>query len=185
LAPSLDFSAATAEDIDLFVQPASEVEGLPNVLILLDNTANWNTPFTNEKAALAATVNGLGFNTDGSPKFRLGLMLFTETGSGDSNVDGGYIRAAIRDLTSANKTKFVNLVNSLDVLADKSNGGKAGKTMAEAYVYFSGLAPYTGNNKNKTDYTNSVYGTAASKAIYACPITRCPRRPDRRTRARS
>jgi len=100
-------SSATAEDIDLFVQPASEVEGLPNVLILLDNTANWNTPFTNEKAALAATVNGLGFNTDGSPKFRLGLMLFTETGGGNSNVDGGYIRAAVRDLTSANKTKFV------------------------------------------------------------------------------
>jgi type IV pilus assembly protein PilY1 len=160
-------STSGAEDIDLFVQPVSEVEGLPNVLILLDNTANWNTPFANEKAALASTVNGLGFNSDGSPKFRLGLMLFTETGSGDSNVDGGYIRAAVRDLTSANKTKFVNLVNSLDVLADKSNGGKAGKTMAEAYVYFSGLAPYTGNNKNKTDYTGNVYGTAQSKAIYA------------------
>ena len=74
--------------------------GLPNVLILLDNTANWNTPFTNEIAALASTVNGLGFNTDGTAKFRLGLMLFTETGSGNSNVDGGYVRAAIRDLTS-------------------------------------------------------------------------------------
>jgi type IV pilus assembly protein PilY1 len=162
-------SSATAEDIDLFVQPQGGNVGLPNVLIILDNTANWNTPFTNEIAALASTVSGLSTNSDGSAKFRLGLMLFTETGGGNSNVDGGYVRAAIRDLTSANKAKFVALVNSLDKNADKSNGGKAGKTMAEAYVYFSGLAPYTGNNKNKTDYTNNTSGSAASNAIYALP----------------
>ena len=79
----------------------------------MDNTAT-GTRRLQREAALAATFNGLGFNTDGSPKFRLGVMFSTETGSGDSNVDGGYIRAAIRDLTSANKTAFVNLVNSLD-----------------------------------------------------------------------
>ena len=31
-----------AEDIDLFVQPPGVAAGLPNVLIVLDNTANWN-----------------------------------------------------------------------------------------------------------------------------------------------
>jgi hypothetical protein len=34
---------AQAEDIDLFVQPAGASGSTPNVLILLDNTANWNT----------------------------------------------------------------------------------------------------------------------------------------------
>ncbi len=45
-------AAAAAEDIDLFVQPPGERDGLPNVLIVLDNTANWNDPFTDEMAAL-------------------------------------------------------------------------------------------------------------------------------------
>src|SRR5262245_59479707 len=43
---------AGAEDIDLFVQPGGDNGGVPNVLILLDNTANWNTPFTAEIAAI-------------------------------------------------------------------------------------------------------------------------------------
>ncbi|NJD32780.1 MAG: pilus assembly protein PilY [Gammaproteobacteria bacterium] len=156
-----------ADDTDLFVQPPGAVSGLPNVLILLDNTANWNTPFTAEKTALVNTVTGLQVGTGGTAKYRLGLMLFTETGNPNNNVDGGYMRAAIRNLDSNYKTKMSALVNSLDVLGDKSNGGKAGKTMSEAYQYFSGLAPYSGNNKVKTDYTGNVTGTAQSKAIYA------------------
>jgi len=158
---------ATAEDIDLFVQPPGSVSGLPNVLIVLDNTANWNTAFTNEIAALVSTVNNLPVNGDNTAKFRVGLMLFTETGNPNNNVDGGYVRAAVRNLTAANKTRYMALLNSLNVTADKSNGGKAGKTMSEVYQYYSGLAPYSGNSKVKTDYTGNVSGTAASNAIYA------------------
>jgi type IV pilus assembly protein PilY1 len=174
-------SSATAEDIDLFVQPSGIDPGLPNVLIVLDNTANWNTPFTFEMAALSSTVNALETNDDGSARLRLGLMLFTETGTGagsnaagqgNNTVDGGYVRAAIRDLTLDNKNQYVALVNALDITYDKSNGGKAGKTMADAYMYFSGLAPYTGNRKAKTDFTGNALPTsgasyAASNAIYA------------------
>ena len=85
---------AAAEDIDLFVQPPPANNGTPNVLILLDNTANWNTPFTQEIAALVDTFNGLTVNNDGTAQFRIGVMMFTETGNPNSNVDGGYIRAA-------------------------------------------------------------------------------------------
>ena len=158
---------AVAEDIDLFVQPPGTAAGAPNVLILLDNTANWNTAFTNEIAALVASVNNLPVNADGTARFRVGLMLFTETGNPNNNIDGGYVRAAVRDFTSANKTKYMALLNSLNVTGDKSNGGKAGKTFSEAYQYYSGLAPYSGNSKVKTDYTGNVSGTAASNAIYA------------------
>ncbi len=157
---------AGAEDIDLFINPPSAA-GMPNVLILLDNTANWNTPFTNELAALASTVQELPVGPGGSAKFRVGLMLFTETGSPNSNTDGGYVRAAIRDFNQTNKDLFVELVESLDILADKSNGGKAGLTMQEAYYYFDGRPPRSGNNKVKTDYTGNTSGTAASNAIYA------------------
>ncbi len=34
-----------AEDIDLFIQPAGN-SGLPNVLLMVDNTGNWSAPFT-------------------------------------------------------------------------------------------------------------------------------------------
>ena len=155
---------AAAEDIDLFVQPTASTESTPNVLILLDNTANWNTAFTNEIAALVDTVNALD-----PDKFRVGLMLFTETGGGNSNTDGGYIRAAIRNLDTDYKTKMMALLNSLDRLGDRSNAGKAGLTYMEAYYYFAGMNPRAGNNKNKTDYTGNTFGTAASQAIYALP----------------
>lgn len=155
-------TAAKAEDVDLFVGAPPSAAEAPNVLIVLDNTANWNTAFTNEMAALVSVVNALP-----ADKFRLGLMLFTETGGGNSGNDGAYVRAAIRPLTSANKIKYQNLVSGLDQTADKSNGGKIGKSMEEAYLYFSAGTPHAGNNKNKTDYTGNATGTAASNAIYA------------------
>ena len=151
-----------AEDIDLFIGASASSTDVPNVLIILDNTANWNDAFFNEKAALASVFNGLTVN-----KFNVGLMMFTETGSGNSGNDGGYVRAAIRLMNSANKTKYAAMINSLDVTSDKSNGGKAGKAMEEAYLYLSGGAPYGGNSKNKTDYIGNTSGTIQSNAVYA------------------
>ena len=158
---------AAAEDIDLFVQ-AGGGGAPPNVLIVLDNTANWTTAFTDEIAALAATLNGLPLNADGSARFRVGLMLFTESGTGNSGTDGGYVRAAIRDLNAVNRPLYQALVSSLHVRDDKSNSGKLGKTMTDAWRYFSGAAPYSGNRKVKTDYTgNTAGGSAATVAMHA------------------
>ncbi len=160
-------TSVMAEDVDLFVgSPASATE-IPNVLIILDNTANWNTPFANEIAALVSTINALPVGTGDVPNFRLGLMMFTETGDGNSGEDGAYVRAAIRNLNTANKAKYVSLISSIDKTDDKSNGGKVGKAMEEAYLYFTGKAPHAGNNKKKTDYTGNTSGSASSNAIYA------------------
>lgn len=153
--------AQYSSDIDIYGTPIA-AEDAPNVLIVLDNTANWSPMFTREMAALVNTFNLLP-----PDKFRVGLMMFTETGSGDSNVDGSYVRAAIRPLDAAYITKLGNLLNSFDVGNDKSNSGKAGLAMSEAYNYFAGKAPFAGNGKNKTDYTGNTYGSTASRAIYA------------------
>ncbi|OWW21866.1 pilus assembly protein [Noviherbaspirillum denitrificans] len=156
-----------AEDIDLFVGASTSASEVPNVLFIVDNTANWNTAFTNEIAALANTLAGLPVN-----KFRVGMMFAVETGGVNNNVDGGYVRAAMRLMDSDNKTKYQALVNSLDKLKDKGNGGTASLVMAEAYRYFSGGAPNGGNGKGKTDYTGNTLsdasgGTAASRAVWA------------------
>ena len=71
------------------------------MLIVMDNTANWSqsfgssTKFAAEKVALASVVNAL------KAQFNLGLMMFTETGGGNSNTDGGYVRFAIQDMTDS------------------------------------------------------------------------------------
>lgn len=155
--------ASPAEDIDLFVGTSSaSTAEVPNVLIVVDNTANWNTAFTNEMAALSSTLNGLTAN-----KFRIGIMMFSETGGGNSGNDGGYVRAAVRLMDDSNKTKYQALVTNLEKVGDKSNGGKASLLMAEVYRYFAGGTPYAGNNKNKTDYTGNTAGNAQDDAIHA------------------
>jgi len=161
--------AAFADDTDLFVGVPARQTDLPNVLFILDNTANWNNAFTNEIAALRQVIDALPVNADGSAKFRVGFMLFTESGGGNSGNDGGYVRVAVRDLTTANKALYAAFLNNLDKLNDKSNGGKLGNTMTDAYRYFAGLEPFSGNNKVKTDYNGNTTGTAADRAIYALP----------------
>src|SRR6185295_16747178 len=133
------------------------------------------TKFAAEKDALKIVVSAL------TAKFNLGLMMFTETGGGNSNTDGGYVRFGIQDMTdSAGQAtdarncllKMVgagttcSLANStyytdLDILNDKSNGGKAGVTMGEAYDYFAGVNAYAGNNKVKADPRGFISQTIA------------------------
>src|SRR6185369_16576926 len=91
------------EDIDIFLANPSITAERPNVLILLDNTANWNTPFSVEKAALVSVVNSLN---DG---YNVGLMMFPETGNPNDNVDGGYVRFAVRQMTTANKAALASM----------------------------------------------------------------------------
>lgn len=162
----LSLSPAWAEDIDLFLGlPATEVDA-PNVLFIIDNTANWNQPFTAEMAALSSLFEGLP-----DSEVNVGIMMFTETGKGNNNTDGGYVRAAIRPMNAATKPLYSNLIESFDSEEDKSNSGKAGLTLAEAYLYFSGRAPEAGNGKEKTDFTGNpaVFGKdfyLDSKKIY-------------------
>ncbi|MET3916428.1 type IV pilus assembly protein PilY1 [Variovorax sp. OAS795] len=170
----LGLGTAQAEDIDLFVGNNPSSTSAPNVLFVVDNTANWTPLFTAEMTALATAFESLD-----AGKFNVGVMLFTETGGGNSNVDGAYLRAGVRLMDAANKAKYGTMIRNLDVSADKSNGGKAGKMMAEVYRYLAGQAPLAGNNKLKTDYTGNVStygqgknesaGSIASRAIWALP----------------
>ena len=145
-----------AEDIDLFVSAPSGTGGLPNVLLIVDNTANWNQAFDNEISALVSIFNDLPTNADGTAKFNIGLMFAAETGSEDSSIPGGYIRAAMRPMTADHKTKYAAMLAALDVGKDKGNGGQASLVMAEAYNYFSAGTPYSGNNKAKADYAGNT-----------------------------
>ncbi len=155
----LGLSITRAEDIDIFLTPPSTAVR-PNVLIIIDNTANWNTSFSSEMQALASVVSGL---TD---KVNVGVMMFTETGAGNGSPDGGYVRSAVRQMTAANKGNLVTLVNGLNKLNDKSNGSKFSLAMLEAFQYFKGLPAYAGYNKAKKDGAAFVGATST----YASPL---------------
>ena len=154
--------AAAGEDIDLFMNPTPDTVEKPNVLFIVDNTANWEQAFTNEMAALAETLKTLPEDA-----FHIGIMFSAETGSPNNNIAGGYVRAAIRMITKDTKPAYTDLVYSLDKTKDAGNGGQSSLVMAEAYRYLSGGVPYAGNSKAKADYTGNTYGTDQSKAVYA------------------
>ncbi|HXV06390.1 MAG TPA: hypothetical protein VD791_00030, partial [Burkholderiales bacterium] len=109
---------AVAEDVDLFVGAAATVAN-PNVLVIIDNSANWNaasqhwvgaggeSPFKQGQSELRALRTVAGELND---KINLGLMLFTGGQSG--NADGGYVRFHMRQMTPTNKAGLQELIGT-------------------------------------------------------------------------
>ena len=147
------------DDTDLFRNNPNIPSERPNVLIILDNTANWNTAFTNEKSALVSVVNSL------DSAFNVGLMLFPETGGGNDSIDGGYVKFAMRQMISANKTALASIVGALDINADKGNNSTIGLAMHEAYLYFGGRTNRASFGKVKTDFTGNTANNPLAAAL--------------------
>ena len=176
----LPLHAAHAEDTDIFRVNPDVDSGRPNILIILDNTANWSNPFTSEIAALLSVFNGIV-----DDKYNVGLMLFTETGSGstvnkcgasflpvgNAGIDGAFVRRALRQMTLANRENMTCTIRNFDSGIDRSNGGKAGTAMYEAHRYLSGGDSVAGgppsdaypNHKAKSDPEAFLTGSARYK----------------------
>ncbi|MGH8119930.1 MAG: pilus assembly protein PilY, partial [Gammaproteobacteria bacterium] len=153
------------DDTDIFLANPNIPADRPNVLLYVDNTANWNQPFDNEKAALVNVVNSL------DDSYNVGLMLFPETGNPNDNTDGGYVRFAIRQMTTTNKTVLANnIINTFDRLNDTGNNNTLSLGMVEVYRYYAGIAERAGNVKVKTDYANNTN----YKACTSCSVTSHP-----------
>ncbi|MGH8690777.1 MAG: hypothetical protein ACREUS_07090 [Burkholderiales bacterium] len=165
------------DDTDIFLANPLLTATRPNVLFFVDNTANWNTAFAIEKQALINTVNSLV--TDA---FNVGMALFVETGSPNDNIDGAYIRFALRQMTPTNKARFTSMIYALDNLGDKGNNATYSLAMDEMFRYFSGRDSYSGFGKAKRDYAgNAAYNplaadlpgnafTSATSQAYVSPI---------------
>ena len=149
------------DDTDLFLANPAYASQRPNVLIFLDNTANWNSRFDNEKLALSKVFTNL------SDKFNVGLMMYTETGSGNGGPDGGYVRAAVRQMTPVNRLSMAALITSFDKNADKGNNATVSLAMHEIYAYFAGVTARSGIKKKRDHTGNSIAGLGASNAVYA------------------
>ncbi|HYT15404.1 MAG TPA: hypothetical protein VEL80_03340 [Burkholderiales bacterium] len=146
------------EDIDIFLANPSFTAQRPNVLLMVDNTANWNQAFANEKSALVTVVKSV------STDFNLGLMLFNE--SGQPNNHGAYVRFGIRPMDGAkfgvNQPALMNIINNFDQLGDKGNNNEVSEMMYEAYAYWAGITANLGFGQAKRDYKGSTDNPAGS-----------------------
>lgn len=117
-------SEAVAEDIDLFAGSVPNgSSSRPNILIVLDNSANWSASNQNwplgikqGQAELAALRWWVGTLPD---TVNVGLMMFTK-GSG-SGQDGAYVRFHVRQMTPTNKAALQELIGPILFCHDGPN----------------------------------------------------------------
>lgn len=134
-----------AEDIDIFVGSSAGTADNPNVLIVLDNTSNWarqsqrwpesEQQGQSEVDAIKTVINTL------NDQINVGLMEFV-TGSGANN-NGGFIRYAIRPMSTSNKsslsTTLTTIYNNINDPSEKRNSNTPyGNLIYDAYNYFAG-----------------------------------------------
>jgi type IV pilus assembly protein PilY1 len=140
-----------AEDIDIFVGGTGAATSKPNLLLVLDNTANWSRNdqhwlpkgTTQGQAEVQAIRNVL---TNLTGKVNVGVMMYATQGSQNDN---GYVRHALRFLDDSNQ-KF--LTEKLDRVWDNINspdekrqaGPKYGYLFHDVYNYLGGSAALEG-----------------------------------------
>jgi type IV pilus assembly protein PilY1 len=160
-------SMAPAEDVDLY----RGVTGgqAPNLLIILDNAANFssnvatsctytdggapslgNTAGGIEQCAIYNVIHGLEPNGDGSAKVNIGLMVYNAASFAGPyscpSGKGGCLIQPIVPLTAANKTAMKTWIKSWSLNDMKANGEATGVVMHEAWAYFSGRTGPSGRN---------------------------------------
>ena len=169
------------DDTDIFLANPAFSAARPNVLLFVDNTANWSADagnvtypkkFDAVKAGLLAFVGGV--LTD---EFNVGFATYSETGQ----PNGAYLRYSIRQQTSSNKTALSTTINNLTRTGDNTNNGAFSLAMAEMYSYYAGITAYTGSGNSKRDYKNNAASpggllpdswafTSAASTTYVSPI---------------
>ncbi len=165
------------DDTDIFLANPQFAATRPNVLIFVDNTANWSqsssgtTKYAGVRAGLTSVLTNVV-----NDNYNVGLGMFVETGSPNNNVDGGYMRFGVRQMsgtaadTTSNKGKLIAMINALSENGDKGNGAVYSLAMAEMFKYFAGLTSKSGHGKQKSDAGGSVYFSSGRQALSGSPL---------------
>jgi type IV pilus assembly protein PilY1 len=143
-----------AEDIDLFVVRSGVTAAAPNLMIMLDNSANWSRAAQqwpdNSGDQGAAELQAL-LNILASPvNANIGLGMYTKVG----NDLGGYIRYGIRDVSGtgdgpANRAALRNVLglikgNINDPIEKVNDNNGEAAALYEIYKYYNGMSPFRG-----------------------------------------
>lgn len=162
--------AGRADDIDIY--DGNNTGHAPNLLIVLDNAANFSASAGNctydddgtaptlngtaggiEQCAIYNVINSLDVNADGSAKVNIGMMFFnasfgTSYGCA-SGGNGGCLVKPLTPMTAANKTalkawirQWVTSGNTANNI--KASGEATAATVQEAWAYFAGKTGLSG-----------------------------------------
>src|SRR5687768_2253928 len=150
----LSFSSfqAVSDDIDIFAAAQDVTPNKPNVLIVLDNSANWS------RAAQQWPPSATGSTTQGESEARalkaallqlpansvnVGLFEYrTEGAAGDQ--DGGYVASHIRPMSITNRDAFVAKLDRIaaninDPIEKRPIGNPFGTLLHDVYNYLAGV----------------------------------------------
>lgn len=168
LAISAAASNLWADDIDLYTGGRAQTGAASNVLIFLDNSANWSNASGWTSTQGEAELNALKTVLDTLPSsVNVGIMMHTQTGSAADS----YVRFAMRPMTDANRTRLKELFDDIistapnapqDKVAQSADGDRA---IEEIYRYFNGLSIPSGTARDaKEDYSSNTdyYSTGGS-----------------------
>lgn len=113
-----------AEDIDLFAG-ANNTAGSPNVIVVIENTDNWERNAQHWPGGLfqgQSELKALRLVIDELPDdVNLGLMMFTPGDETLANHDGGYVRFHLRPMTTANRQALRDLIGPTSACSDGPN----------------------------------------------------------------
>jgi type IV pilus assembly protein PilY1 len=188
-----------AEDIDIFGQ-AGAIDGAPNILFILDNSANWSraaqkwpAPSDTQGEGELLTIASVLANLD--KPLNVGLVMLT-----NKNEIGGYVRFGVRPMllpdgagdlqpTDANVklramlTQIASKVNDPTEQVPQAQDGYA-NALYETWLYLKGMnswagmdvkADFTGNNTDNTTArlgldSGWAYAGSADKSRYNPPL---------------
>lgn len=172
-----------AEDVDIYVDSAG-VTDTPNVLIVLDNSANFESNSGLNCTYVDGTSPSLGTSAGGVEQcaiynvvsglapgsVNLGLMVYNDNDMRDVNGancgggEGGCLVWPIAEMTAANKAAFMAWVKTWRTSSSgsghqiKSSRKLIGATMQESWAYFAGRTGLSGR-----DYSTVAPGGGCQK----------------------
>lgn len=138
---------ASPEDIDIFAVDENSDINNPNVLFVIDNSANWTRESQqwpenedqgqSEVSAIKTVINEL----DGS--VNVGLFEYV-TGGSATDQDYGFVRYHIRPMTDANKDELSTILDRIyaninDPAEKRGQGNPFGSLFWDVYNYLAGV----------------------------------------------
>jgi type IV pilus assembly protein PilY1 len=153
-------SALFAEDIDLYVGGEAATGAETNVLIVLDNSANWSNasgwPKTQGEAELEALSTIIKTLPD---TINVGVLMHVQDGSGK----GAYVRYAVRSMGEGNRSRLDEIFGDIKSTAPNAPQDKVSQShdgdnaIEEAFRYFIGAnLGFPSVRDKKEDYDNNI-----------------------------
>ncbi|MBC3870494.1 pilus assembly protein [Undibacterium oligocarboniphilum] len=168
---ALSAFTSQAADTDIFNQPPGVTPPAPNIIFILDNTANWSKASqkwsgspTQGQAELIAIKNFVAGLTQPA---NVGLMMFDV-----STKDGSYVRYGVRSMSVSNNNaalqdivSYISAnVNSPSEKINQSSGDYA-NALYETWLYLTGANSWAGMAANADYSGNAVSHTPAGEGL--------------------